>query len=203
LIIIFHFIQLRLKKNVIGVIPASENLIGPKSYKPGDIIISYSKQSVEVINTDAEGRLVLGDAISYGIEKYNPKYVIDMATLTGAVLVIFGECVAGIVSNNDYIAKALYDAGQQSFERVWQLPLYEEYKEMIKSDIADIKNIGHKSGYAGTITGAAFIQRFARDTPWVHIDIAGTAWSESEHEYISKGGTGYGVRLITKMLEKL
>ena len=195
--------QQGLKKNVVGVIPTSENLIGPNSYKPGDVIISYSKQSVEILNTDAEGRLVLGDAISYGIEKYKPKYLIDMATLTGAVLIIFGEFVAGLVSNNELISKALYDAGQETFERVWQLPLYEEYKEMIKSDIADIKNIGHKSGYAGTITGAAFIEKFVGDTPWAHIDIAGTAWSESEHEYLFKGGTGYGVRLITKVLEKL
>ena len=195
--------QLGLKRNVVGVIPTCENLIGPKSYKPGDVIVSYNKTTVEVLNTDAEGRLVLGDAIAYGIEKFKPKYVIDLATLTGAVLIVFGENVAGMVSTDDKLSEKLFEAGQETFERVWRLPLYDEYKEMVKSDIADIKNIGHKSGYAGTITGAAFIQRFAGTTPWAHLDIAGTAWAESERDYVSKGGTGFGVRLIAKMLERI
>lgn len=193
--------ELKLKRNVIGVIPTCENLIGPKSYKPGDIITAYNKTTVEVLNTDAEGRLVLGDAIAYGIDKYKPKLLIDLATLTGACLVVFGEYVSALVSNDDDLAERLFSAGQRTFERVWKLPLYDEYKEMIKSDIADIKNIGHKSGYAGTLTGAAFINRFVNKTKWAHLDIAGTAWSEGEQDYISKGGTGYGVRLLTEFLE--
>lgn len=194
--------ELKIKKNIIGVIPTCENLIGTKAYKPGDIITSYSKLNVEILNTDAEGRLVLGDAIAYGIEKYKPKFVIDLATLTGACLIVFGEYVAGLIANDDKLANSLFSAGEKTYERVWQLPLYEEYKEMVKSEIADIKNIGHKQGYAGTITGAAFISKFVGNTPWAHLDIAGTAWSESEREYIPKGGTGFGVRLITKLLEE-
>ncbi|MEK6808885.1 MAG: aminopeptidase, partial [Nanoarchaeota archaeon] len=193
--------ELKLKRNVIGVIPTCENLISPKSYKPGDIITAYNKTTVEVLNTDAEGRLILGDAIAYGIDKYKPKLLIDLATLTGACLVVFGEYVSALVSNDDDLSERLFSAGQRTFERVWRLPLYDEYKEMIKSDIADIKNIGHKSGYAGTLTGAAFINRFVNKTKWAHLDIAGTAWSEGEQDYISKGGTGYGVRLLTEFLE--
>ncbi len=194
--------QRKIRKNIIGIIPTCENMIGPKSYKPGDVLISYSKVSVEVLNTDAEGRLVLGDAIGYGIEKYKPKFLIDLATLTGACLVCLGETVAALVSNDDKLAKCLFESGEKISERVWQLPYYEDFKEMIKSDIADIKNIGHTKGYGGTITGASFIGKFVGDTPWIHLDIAGTAWAESEKDYQTKGGTGWGVRLITKFFEE-
>jgi len=193
--------QRKIRKNIIGVIPTCENMVSSKSYKPGDVLISYSKVSVEVLNTDAEGRLVLGDAIGYGIEKYKPKYIIDLATLTGACLICLGETVAALVTNDDKLGKKVYETGEKISERVWQLPYYDDFKDLIKSDIADIKNIGHGKGYGGTITGASFIGKFVGETPWIHLDIAGTAWAESEKDYQTKGGTGWGVRLLTKFFE--
>jgi len=191
--------ELKVKRNVVAVVPMCENMIGSLAYKPGDIIKSYSGKTVEVMNTDAEGRLILADAVSYAIKNYKPTAIIDIATLTGSCLSTFGEHVAAIIGNNKEIADRLYKAGQETNERVWELPYYDEYKEEMKSDLADIKNTGYKNGrYAGTITAAAFIGFFINDTPWMHIDVAGTSWRESEKGYYNVGATGYRVRLLTR-----
>ena len=193
--------HLKLPVNVIGAIPSTENMPGPSAQKPGDVVTAYNKKTIEIMNTDAEGRLILADAISYVEKNYKPKAIIDLATLTGAVVVALGYHAAGILGNNEELIKKVKNAGWRSFERVWQLPLWQEHIEAAKSDIADVAN-AFKSGYvdAGTINGAAFISYFVEKTPWVHVDIAGTAWSPAEGEYIPKNATGYGVRLITQML---
>ncbi len=194
--------ELKLRKNIIGVIPTCENMIGPGSYKPGDVYMSYAGKSVEIGNTDAEGRLVLADALAYTEKNLKPNRMIDFATLTGAITVTFGEFVAGVMGTDKDTAKKLYDAGQKSYERVWELPLYEEYVEETKSDIADVNNIGY--GYlAGALMGAAFLKKFVEKTPWTHVDIAGTAWWEKPRYYTPKGGTGFGIRLMIEYLKNL
>lgn len=191
--------ELNVKRNVIAVIPMCENMIGKLAYKPGDIIRSYSGKTVEVVNTDAEGRLILADAIAYAVDKYNPTAVIDIATLTGSSMATFGEHIAAIIGNNKELAARMFKAGQRTHELTWELPIYEEYREKMKSDLADLKNAGYKNGrYAGAITGACFIENFVEDIPWLHIDIAGTAWREDNTGYYRAGATGYGVRLLTR-----
>jgi leucyl aminopeptidase len=172
------------------------------SYRPGDIIKMYNGKTVEVLNTDAEGRLILADALSYGIERYNPKYVIDFATLTGACIIALGSNVAGLVGNNDQLIQKLLECSNQTGEKIWQLPLFDEYFDLIKSNTANIKNIGGRTG--GAITAAAFLSHFVNDLPWTHIDIAGTAWTQDgtiEKSYNPKGATGFGIRTIIKLLE--
>lgn len=194
--------ELKLKKNLIGVIPTCENAIGPKSYKPGDILRSYSGKTVFVGNTDAEGRLVLGDAVAYTVKNYKPSRIIDLATLTGAVRVIFGDYVAGLVSTDPESARKLFEAGEKTGERIWSLPLYDDYKEDIKHDLADIGNISKVERSAGTITGAAFIESFTEGTPWAHLDIAAVAWLDAPKPgYMPKFATGWGVRLLTEFLK--
>jgi leucyl aminopeptidase len=190
---------LNLKVNLVGVIPSTENSIGPHSYKPGDVYISYSGKSVEITNTDAEGRLILADAFSYIIDKYNPSKIIDLATLTGACVVALGEEVTGLFSNNDELSNALAKAGESTYERVWRLPLYDEYKECLKSTIADIKNCGERK--ASAITAAIFLQEFVGRTPFAHLDIAGTATLTKPHRYHTTTATGVGVRLIVEFLK--
>ncbi len=192
---------LKLKKNVLGVIAAAENAMGPASYKPGDVYISHSGKSVEISNTDAEGRLVLADAFSYIQSNYSVNRMIDLATLTGAMVIALGEEVTGMFCNNDALAHALTEAGEKTFERLWRLPLYPEYKDALKSPIADMKNSGGRK--AGSITAALFLQNFIKDgMPWAHLDIAGTSYlSELNKPYHPLHATGVGVRLLIEFLE--
>jgi leucyl aminopeptidase len=191
--------SLKLPVNVIGIVPAAENMPGGSAIKPGDILKSMSGKTIEVLNTDAEGRLVLADALTYA-QRYEPKEVIDLATLTGAVLMALGHQAAAVIGNNANMIARLKKAGDATGERVWELPLWEEFEKAVKSDIADLKNIAAPGVGAGTITGAAFLKPFAGDQPWTHIDIAGTAWGE-EKPYTTKGASGYGVRLLVHYLE--
>ncbi len=187
--------------NAIGIIPTVENVPSSSSYNPGDIIRMYNGKTVEVLNTDAEGRIILGDALAYGIEKYAPKFVIDFATLTGACIVALGTNVAGAMGNNKDLMEKLKSYSAFTGELIWELPLINIYKDQIKSNIADIKNIGGRA--AGTITAAAFLSNFVDNTPWIHLDIAGTAWTQEgsvAKSYVEKGATGFGVRLVAKML---
>lgn len=190
--------MLKMPVNLVALIPATENLPGGKAYKPGDIIKSMSGKTIEVLNTDAEGRLIMADALTYA-ERYNPKAVIDIATLTGACIVALGSNASALLGNNEALKKDLLRAGDETGERVWELPLWDSYKKQIKSDVADMKNVGGKE--AGTITAAAFLDKFASKYHWAHIDIAGTAWEKKGKPYIPKGGTGVGVRLLVKFLE--
>ncbi|NRT35306.1 leucyl aminopeptidase [Clostridium beijerinckii] len=184
----------KLKINVVGVIAACENLISGAAYKPGDIIGSMAGKYIEVLNTDAEGRLTLIDAVHYIIEKEKVNKVIDLATLTGAALVALGVTTTAVVSNNDEFYKELENASLKADEKVWGLPNFDDYKKLIKSDIADLKNTGGR--HAGTITAGLFIGEFVQNKPWLHLDIAGTAWTEKETSYCTKGGTGVGVRTL-------
>lgn len=184
----------KLSLNVIAVIASCENMISGDSYKPGDIIGSMAGKTIEVLSTDAEGRLTLADAVYYTVTKEKATEIIDIATLTGAVLGALGTTTTGVVTNNQEFYKQLEVASIVSGEKVWQLPSFEEYKKLIVSDIADLKNIGGK--YAGSITAGLFIGEFVENKPWMHLDIAGTSWSDGESEYISKGGTGVTVRTL-------
>jgi leucyl aminopeptidase len=184
----------KLKINVVGVIAACENLISGKAYKPGDIIGSMAGKTIEVLNTDAEGRLTLVDAVHYVITKENATRVVDVATLTGAALVALGTTSTAVISNNNDFYRELEKASSECDEKVWLLPSFEEYKKLIKSELADLKNIGGKN--AGTITAGLFIGEFVQDKPWLHLDIAGTAFTDTEKDYYSKGGTGVGVRTL-------
>ena len=189
--------------NVVGIVPSVENMPSSSSYRPGDIIKMHNGKTVEVLNTDAEGRLILADALSYGVEQYSPKCIIDFATLTGACIIALGSNVAGIVGNDDELIQKVVHSSMESGEKIWQLPLFEEYLELIKSNIADIKNIGGRTG--GAITAAAFLSHFVNEVPWAHIDIAGTAWTQDgtiEKSYNPKGATGFGIRTTVKMLEQ-
>lgn len=180
--------------NVVAIVPATENLPGPAALKPGDVITQYGGKTVEVVNTDAEGRLILADALAYGIKKYKPDMVVDVATLTGAVIVGLGHHRTGLLSNNDDLCERLFAAGERSGEPLWRLPLDPEYTKQLKSEIADLKNVGKRDG--GTITAAAFLKEFVGDTPWAHLDIAGTAWDFTEKSYIPKGPSGIAVRTL-------
>ncbi len=194
--------KLGLPKNVVAIIPAVENMPSGSAYRPGDIIRMYNGKTVEVLNTDAEGRMILADSLSYGISKYSPKCVIDFATLTGACIIALGTNVAGIIGNNDKLIQALEYTSKITGEKIWQLPLYDEFLDLLKSNVATIKNIGGRTG--GTITAAAFLSHFVDNIPWAHFDIAGTAWTQdgtAEKSYNPKGSTGFGIRLMVKFLE--
>lgn len=193
--------RLGLKLNVTAVVAATENSIGSHSYKPGDVYTSYSGKTVEIGNTDAEGRLTLADALAYSAEKLAPTRIIDFATLTGAVVVALGHEVIGMMSNSDALCQSFEQAGESSFERVCRLPLYKEYREQLKSDIADLNNIGGKA--AGTITAGIFLKEFVGKVPWVHFDIAGLADLPKERRYHPKHGTGVGVRLMIEYFKQL
>ena len=193
--------DLGLDTSVIGIIPAVENMPSGSSYRPGDIIKMYNRKTVEVVNTDAEGRIILGDALSFAVKTFAPKAIIDMATLTGAAIIALGTNVAALVGNNDDLVTKILEYSNQTGEKIWQLPLFEEYKEQLKSSNADMKNIGGRP--AGAITAAAFLSSFVEDTPWVHLDIAGTAWTQDgtkEKSYNPKGATGFGIRTIVKYI---
>jgi len=189
--------DLQLPLNITGLIPATENMPGGSALKPGDILKSYSGKTIEVLNTDAEGRLILADALAYA-SVYKPEAVIDLATLTGACIVALGDDVIGMLGTDDKLKKEIDKAAQNTGELVWELPLWESYHELIKSDIADYKNSGGRA--AGTITAAAFLSKFAGDYPWVHLDIAGPAWTGKDKAYVPKGASGVGVRLLVEFL---
>ncbi|MFH1443308.1 MAG: leucyl aminopeptidase [Candidatus Micrarchaeota archaeon] len=192
--------QLKLPQHIVALAPLTENLPSGSASKPGDVVYASNGKSIEIANTDAEGRLVLADALAYAA-KYKPKAVIDFATLTGACVVALGDVCAGVMGNDEKLMEKLRKAGEKTGERVWQLPLWKEYDDKIKSDIADVKNIGMGSGDAGAITAAAFLKKFV-NYPWAHVDIAGTAWNDNEKPYGIKGATGFGVRLIIEMLRE-
>ncbi len=170
--------SLKLKINVTAVVAAAENAIGSRSYKPGDVYKSYSGVTVEIGNTDAEGRLTLADALAYSLDQLKPTRMIDLATLTGSVVVALGEELSGLFCNDDDLAQQLLEASKKTAEGMWRMPLFAPYKEQIKSDIADIKNTGGRP--AGSITAALFLQKFVADVPWAHLDIAGPAWQQGE-----------------------
>lgn len=186
------------KANVIGIIGLVENLPDGNAYRPGDILTSMSGQTIEIVNTDAEGRLVLADALWYCKETYKPKFMINLATLTGAVLVALGQHHAGLFSNDDDLAGQLQAAGDATGEKVWRLPLGDEYDKMIDSKFADMKNTGGR--FAGSITAAQFLKRFVGDTPWTHLDVAGTAMSSPSTDINHSWGSGYGVRLLDRLV---
>jgi len=191
--------QLKIPLHVVGLIPATENLPSGTAMKPGDILTHINGMTSEVDNTDAEGRLILADAIAYA-QRYSPDIVIDLATLTGACVVALGHVAAGMMGTNDPHMARLKHAGERTNERVWELPLFEEYERLIRSDVADVKNVGGR--WAGAITGALFLKKFAGSMPWIHLDIAGPAMIEDAGEYTPRGGSGYGVRLLTEYLSR-
>ncbi len=188
---------LKLPLNIVGLLPAAENMPGGSAYKPGDILRTMSGQTIEIINTDAEGRLILSDALSFAC-RYKPEVIIDIATLTGACRVALGQEASGMLGTSDKFKQMLRQAGEKTGERLWELPLWEGYYENIKSDIADMKNAGGRDG--GVITAAALLSKFVEKYPWVHIDIAATAWTEKERPYTPKGATGMGTRLLIQFL---
>ena len=189
------------KVNAVGVVGLVENMVSGIAQRPGDIVKSYSGKTIEVLNTDAEGRLVLADAITFTEKKFNPNFIIDLATLTGAIVVALGSEYAGLFSNNDNLSKQLFNAGEKVDEKVWRLPLHENYDKLMNSKNADMQNINYVGG-AGSTTAAQFLQRFIiNKTPWAHLDIAGMAFSKYAGSLNSSGATGYGVRLLDKFVE--
>jgi leucyl aminopeptidase len=194
--------RLQLKVNLIGVMPLVENMPSGKATRPGDIITSFQGKTIEIGNTDAEGRLILADALAYAIERFKPDITVDLATLTGACMAALGEKIAGVFTKDDDLAERLTVAGTKTHERCWRLPLPDDYKELIKSDLADIKNMS-SSTFGGAITGALFLSEFAGNTRWAHLDIAGTAFLKSATDYAPPGGSGYGVRLLMELLDSL
>ena len=189
--------RLKPQARVLGLVPSAENMLSGRAVKPGDVVRSLSGKTVEVANTDAEGRLILADAITYAIQQ-GATTIVDAATLTGACVIALGESRAALMSNDQALVDELIRAGEQSGERLWPLPLDKEYGELIRSDIADVRNIGNRT--AGAITAGWFLKHFAGDTSWAHLDIAGTAWTENVKPYLARGATGFGVRLLTNFV---
>ena len=192
--------RLKPKVNVTAIIPATENMPGGNALKPGDILTAMNGKTIEVLNTDAEGRLILADALAYA-RKLGAKYIIDVATLTGACKIALGDVCTGAFSNNQRLMNKVIAAGNESGELIWPMPMYDEYKEKLKSDVADIKNIGNR--YAGAITAAKFLGEFIDGTPWVHLDIAGTSESTKEQGHLVKGATGVTVRTLVNLVLSL
>ena len=196
-----NFALKKAKINAVGVVGLVENMPGSNAQRPGDVVKSYSGKTIEVLNTDAEGRLVLADALTFTEKKFKPNFIIDLATLTGAIIVSLGSEYAGLFSNDDKLSKNIFDAGEKVGEKVWRLPLHKNYDKLLKSKIADIQNINYVGG-AGSTTAAQFLQRFIiNKTPWAHLDIAGMAFSKYAGALNPGGATGYGVRLLNKFVE--
>ncbi|UCF86684.1 MAG: leucyl aminopeptidase [Nitrospiraceae bacterium] len=191
--------EMNLPLHVIGILPATENLPGGSASKPGDVVTAMEGKTIEIISTDAEGRMALADAIGYA-KKLKPSAIIDIATLTGACVIALGGEAVAMMGNDEALMKTLHKASEDTNERVWKMPLFEEYGEYIKSDIADLKNSAGKGG--ALVTAGYFLKEFAGDTPWVHLDIAGIAWTEKDRPYIPQGATGVGVRLLLDFLMK-
>jgi len=192
--------ELSLPLNLVGIVPATENLPGGKAYKPGDILRSLSGQTIEVVNTDAEGRVILADALTYA-SRFKPAAIIDLATLTGACIVALGDEVIGMMGTDDELKCQIREAAALTGEKVWELPLGEQYDELIKSDVADYKNSGGRNG--GAITAATFLGKFVEGCKWVHLDIAGPSWFEKAKPYIPRGASGIGVRLLVQLLRNM
>jgi leucyl aminopeptidase len=192
--------ELRLPVHIIGILPAAENLIGESASRPGDVVRAIGGESIEIISTDAEGRMTLVDAVGYA-KRFRPKAIIDIATLTGACSIALGNVAIAMMGNDRKLLAKMKRSGDNVYERVWEMPLFKEYKEYLKSDIADLKNTGGKSG--ALMASAYFLSEFAGDIPWVHLDIAGTAWLEKERPYSPRGATGIGVRLILNLIKEL
>lgn len=186
------------KVNAIGVVGLVENMPSGTAQRPGDVVTSYSGQTIEILNTDAEGRLVLADALWYTQERFKPKFMIDLATLTGAIIVSLGKYQAGLFSNDETLTKQLVAAGKAVEEPAWPMPMDDAYDKLLKSAIADMKNIGGRGG--GSVTAAKFLERFVNKVPWVHLDIAGVTWNTEGSALVPKGGTGYGVRLLNRLV---
>lgn len=186
--------------NIVGILPATENLPGGHATRPGDIVRSCSGKTIEIINTDAEGRLAIADAIGFA-KRFDPQVIIDIATLTGACPIAFGNEAAAVMGNDPALIERLKRIGDETYERVWPMPLFEEYGDYLKSDFADIKNSGGRIG--SLVTAAYFLKEFVGETPWVHIDIAGTAWTDKDRAYVKKGATGFGLRLLANLLREM
>jgi leucyl aminopeptidase len=191
--------ELRLPLRLIGILPATENLLGGSATRPGDVVRSVNGKTIEIINTDAEGRLILADALGFA-QRYKPRAIIDIATLTGACSIALGSEAIAMMGSDRQLMQKLKKAGDKTYERVWEMPLYSEYKDYLKSDIADIKNYGGKCG--SLIASAYFLYEFTGKVPWVHLDIAGTAWLEKEKPYMPKGASGICVRLLLNFLKE-
>jgi leucyl aminopeptidase len=186
------------KVNAVGIVGLVENMPSGSAQRPGDIVTSMSGQTIEVINTDAEGRLVLADAMWYCQEQFKPQIMVDLATLTGAIIIALGTVHAGMFSNNDTLAERLADAGKATGELLWRMPLADAYDKLINTDAADMKNIGGRNG--GSITAAQFLKRFVKETPWAHLDIAGVTWSDKDAPTVPKGATAFGLRLLERLV---
>jgi leucyl aminopeptidase len=184
--------------NAVGLVGLVENMPSSKAQRPGDIVTSMSGQTIEVINTDAEGRLVLADVLWYAQERFKPRFIVDLATLTGAIIVALGKEYAGLFSNDDRLAAELAEVGEATGEKVWRMPLARAYDKLIDSKTADMKNIGGR--YGGAITAAQFLKRFIKDTPWVHLDVAGTAMDSTRNEINQSWASGWGVRLLDRLV---
>lgn len=197
---VFAAARLRLPISLAAVVPSTENLPSGKALKPGDVVEAMNNNSIEIISTDAEGRLILADALAYAVRRYRPKVIVDLATLTGACVVALGTKVAGLFSNSKKIVDELKHSSEETGERVWELPLFEPYFKNLRSEIADIKNSGGRP--AGAVTAALFLSKFTQGTPWAHLDIAGTAWRTKKEDAIPPGATGFGVRLLLNFLER-
>jgi leucyl aminopeptidase len=191
--------ELRLPVRLVGILPATENLVGGSATRPGDVVRSVNGKTIEIINTDAEGRLIIADALGYA-QRYKPRAIIDIATLTGACSIALGSEAIAMMGNNSQLMNKLKKAGEKTYERVWEMPLFKEYGEYIQSDIADIKNYGSRNG--SLIASAYFLYEFAGKVPWAHLDIAGTAWLEKEKPYMPKGASGIGVRLLVNFIRE-
>ena len=199
---VFHALsKLKPEVNVVGIIPSTENLSGSRAVKPGDVLTAYNGKTIEVLNTDAEGRLVLADALWYTQEQYKPELMVDLATLTGAIIVALGDEYAGLFSNSDKVSKQLSVAGNIEGEKLWRLPLNDRYDKMLNSPIADMQNITNGRG-PGSITAAQFLQRFVNKVPWAHLDIAGTTWTKQPLPTSPKGATAFGVKLLNRFVSK-
>lgn len=192
--------SIKAKVNVVGIMALVENMPDGNAQRPGDVVKTMSGQTIEVLNTDAEGRLILADALYYTQETFKPKLIIDLATLTGAIVVALGSTFAGCFSNNDQLAQQLIDAGIKTNEKLWRMPMHEDFDKMIKSEVADWANIGNVPGAAGSAVGAHLLEKFVAGLPWAHLDIAGLAWEKSGKDTCPKGATGYGVRLLTQFI---
>ena len=197
-----NFAIRKAKINAVGVVGLVENMVSGNAQRPGDIVKSYSGKTIEILNTDAEGRLVLADALTFTEKKYKPQFIVDLATLTGAIIVCLGSEYAGLFSNNDNLSKQIFDAGEKVNEKVWRMPLHKNYDKLMNSKNADVQNINYVGG-AGSTTAAQFLQRFILNkTPWAHLDIAGMAFSKYGGALNSGGATGYGVRLLNQLVEE-
>jgi leucyl aminopeptidase len=186
---------------VVGVVPATDNVVGSRAFTPADVLTALNGKTIEIQNTDAEGRLILADALTY-VDRYRPRAVVDLATLTGAVVIALGNSLTGMFVNDEDLARRLQEAADRTGEEVWRMPLHADYDKLIESDIANVKNVGGRAG--GSITAALFLQHFIGDYPWSHLDIAGTAWGEDHKPklpYNQKGASGVGVRLLMDLIQ--